>query len=293
MVGRRIGGILPKMGKMGRIMAWTLLLLAGGIAYLFLRGPDLPNEFRRMLAKELASDAARPHPVVTEESLVGLPAPVQRYIRMSGAVGKPRPASLTVTYDAQMFSKPGAAAMTGVAVQYDRFDPPKRLFYMPSRMMGLPVKVLHDYDGTAATMRVRLAGLVSVVDSKGEAFSRVETVTLLNDLCLFAPGWLTDPRLTWTALDDQSAAVTFHNGPFVVSARLFFNTAGELVNFTSNDRGAVEANGVARLLPWSTPVRDYKDFGGQRVLTYGEAIWTEPTGDFAYGKFTVTGFETH
>jgi hypothetical protein len=280
------------MGKMGRIMGLAFLLLLTGLVWLFLRGPDLTKQFERMLAEEVASDVRRPHPLVTEASIAGLPAPVQRYIRMSGALGKPRPASLTVTYDAQMYAKPGADAMTGVAVQYDRFDPPKRLFYMPSHMMGLPVKVLHDYDGIAATMRVRLAGLVSVVDAGGPTFSRLETVTLLNDLCLFAPGWLSDPRLTWTALDDQSAAVTFRNGPHVVSATLFFNAAGELTDFTSSDRGEVQKDGTPKLAPWSTPARDYKDMGGQRVLTYGEAIWIRPTGNFTYGKFTVTGFET-
>jgi len=214
---------------------------------------------------------------------------VQRYIRLSGAVGLPRPASLTVTYAAQMFSKPGAAPMTGTAVQYDRFDPPKRLFYMPSHMMGLPVKVLHDYDGTAATMRVRLAGLYTVVDAKGPDFTRAETVTLLNDLCLFAPGWLTDPRLIWTAIDDLSAAITFTNGPFTVSARLMFNAAGELINFTSNDRAEMGTDGNLTTRPWSTPISRYQTLSGQTLLGYGEAIWHDPAGDFTYGKFTVTG----
>ena len=149
-----------------------------------------------MLAAETASDAARPHSIVTEASIATLPAPVQRYIRLSGAMGKPRPASLTVTYDAQMFQKPGAVAMTGVATQHDLFDPPRRLFCLPTRMFGLPVKVLHNYDGIAATLRVRLASLFGVVDTGGVNFSRTQTVTLLNHLCLFAPGWHSDPRLT-------------------------------------------------------------------------------------------------
>lgn len=277
-------------------MVWAIGLLVCGLAVVILvvlRGPDLTADFRRMLAAETASDAARPHPVVTEASIASLPAPVQRYIRLSGAIGKPRPASLTVTYDAQMFAKPGAAAMTGVAVQYDRFDPPKRLFFMASHMYGLPVKVLHDYEGTAATMRVRLAGLVNVVDAKGEAFSRAETVTLLNDLCLFAPGWLADPRLTWTALDDLSAHVIFRSGPHTVTATLIFNDAGELVNFTSSDRGAMDSKGQITLKPWSTPVSAYQILGGQRLLTHGEAIWNDSKGNFTYGKFTVTGFKTH
>jgi hypothetical protein len=273
-------------------MFWILTFAAvlAVLAVVIRRGPDLAADFERMLKQEGEFDALRPHPLVTEDSIAALPAPVQRYVRLSGAIGKPRVASILVTYDAEMFSKPGAAPMKGVARQYDRFDPPKRLFFLPTRMMGLPVRVLHDYEGSAATMKVRLAGLVNIVNAGGAAFSRVETVTLLNDLCLFAPSWLADPRLTWTAIDDLSAGVTFRNGPHEVSATLHFNAAGELVNFKSADRGAVQGRGRVKLVPWSTPLRDYRDFGGQRSFSQGEAIWHYPQGDFTYGKFAVTGF---
>jgi hypothetical protein len=80
----------------------------------------------------------------------------------------------------------------------------------------------------------------------------------------------------------------FCNGPHEVSATLHFNAAGELVDFKSTDRGALQRDDSAKLAPWSTPVRDYRDFGGQRMLSYGEAIWHYPKGDFTYGKFTVT-----
>ncbi len=272
---------------MGWFLAGLAVLIVAAIA-VALRGPDLTANFNRMLAQEVASDAARARPLVTEASIASLPPPVRRYVRQSGSIGKPRPASVTVTYDAQMFSKPGAAAMTGVAVQYDRFDPPKRLFYLPTRMAGLPVRVLHDYDGIAATMTVRLAALYNVVDASGPEFSRVETVTLLNDLCIFAPSWLADSRLTWHPIDDLSAGVTFRNGPHSARAVLHFNAADELVNFTSLDRGAVQADGTTKTVPWSTPLRDYRDFHGYRFASYGEAIWSEATGDFTYGKFTIT-----
>ncbi len=272
-------------------MLWVLAVLAVGSAILSAVawfGPDLPGDFRHMLAAEVASDKAGPRPILTEADIAALPAWVLRYVRHSGAIGKPRVASITVTYDAQMFSNPGAAAMTGIAMQYDRFDPPKRLFFLPTQMFGLPVKVLHDYDDIAATMKVRLAGLYNVVDAGGTDFSRIETLTLLNDLCIFAPSWLSDPRLTWQALDDHSAKVTFRNGPFSVGATLYINDAGELVNFTSQDRAALASDGSARPLPWSTPLRSYRDFHGMNIASCGEAIWSQPGGDFAYGKFTIT-----
>ena len=62
-------------------------------------------------------------------------------------------------------------------------------------MFGLPVRALHVYRAEAATFQVRVASLVNMVDQSGEGISRAETVTVLNDLCFFAPGALVDPRL--------------------------------------------------------------------------------------------------
>jgi hypothetical protein len=191
-----------------------------------------------------------------------------------------------------MFSKPGEPGMTGPARQYDRFDPPKRLFFMSSKMKGLPVQVLHDYRGTEATMRVRLASLFNVVDAKGAELSRTETVTILNDLAFFAPSWLADPRLQWRSVDDTSVFVTFTNGPYSVTATLVFNLAGELVNFISEDRGAMQDDGTLRITRWSTPMHSYKDLDGRRYATEGEAIWHYPEGDFTYGHFRLLNLTT-
>jgi hypothetical protein len=219
----------------------AVLVLVGAVLWpLARRGPNLAVEYQRQLQSEIASDASRAWPLVTEESIAHLPAPVQRYLRMSGSIGKPRVANVHLTFDMEMFQKPGQAGMPGPAEQYDRFDPPKRLFFMQTRMYGLPVAVLHDYEGTKASMRVRLASLFNVVDLSGrEDLARTETVTLLNDLCFSAPSWLTDDRLTWRAIDDRGAEVAFTNGPHTIRATLVFNAANELVDFVSEDRGAL------------------------------------------------------
>lgn len=61
---------------------------------------------------------------------------------------------------------------------------------MTTRMKGLPVAVLHDFSRGGATMKVRLAGLLNVVDLGGPDLTRTETVTILNDLAFFAPSHL-------------------------------------------------------------------------------------------------------
>jgi hypothetical protein len=271
-----------------------IFLVFAGLALWLLakKGLDLAAEYRYQLQAEMSSDVLRPRPVVTEESIDRLPGPVQRYMRMNGSVGKPRIASFQLKFDAQMFLKPGGSAMPGPAKQYDRFDPPKRMFFMQTRMYGLPVAVLHDYERTSARMRVRLASLFDVVNACGDELSKTETVTLLNDLCLYAPSWLADERLTWSAIDDQSAAVSFVNGPYTVSAKLLFNAAGELVNFVSNDRGAMQGDGTLRQLRWSTPIRKYCEYGGRRFASEGDAVWHYPEGEFVYGKFKLTDIQS-
>ncbi len=240
--------------------------------------------------QERQSERARPRPeqpVLTEASIASFPEPVQRYLRVTGNVGKPRVAAVLVKFDTELFNAPGRAGMRGPSDQYDRFDIPKRLFFMTTRMYGLPVAVLHDYDGTRASMRVRIASLFNMVDLHSEVLAKAETVTILNDLCAFAPSWFTDNRLSWQPLDDHHAGVTFQNGPYRVSATLEFSEQGELVDFVSDDRAALQQDGSLRQARWSTPLRDYKQFNGRQVPGFGKAIWHYPEGDFTYGRFTV------
>lgn len=264
-----------------------VIMLTAAVAAVFAaRRGSLVTVYDRERASE-ASRARVEQPVITEASIATLPAPVQRYMRITGNVGTPRVAAVLVQFDTELFSAPGQAGMRGPADQYDRFDKPKRLFFMTTRMYGLPVAVLHDYAGARASMRVKITSLITMVDLQSEALAKAETVTILNDLCAYAPSWFTDARLTWRAIDDLHAGVTFVNGPYRVSATLEFNAQGELVNFVSEDRAALQNDGTLRQSRWSTPLGDYKNFGGRRVPGYGEAIWHYPEGDFTYGRFSV------
>lgn len=250
---------------------------------------DLEAEFQREKTKTLAVNSGS-LPMLTEADIALLPAPVQRYLRTSGCLGKPRPIAVHVVFDAIMMRKPGDAGMTGIAEQIDRFDTPKRLFFMRSRMFGLPVKVLHNYEGHDASMVVRIASLFNVVDLHSDELARTETVTLLNDMAFFAPAWLVDPRLSWRAMNDQQAYVTFTNGPHKISATLWFGDNGDLINFTSDDRGALQPDGKLKYLRWSTPMRAYREIDGQRVASDGDAIWRYPEGEFVYGRMKLKSY---
>ena len=260
--------------------AAALLLCIGGCA-------SVETDFLARVKKELVVQSLQPVRLLTHADLAHLPAPVEHYIVYTGAVGKEIPQNMRIVFDANMTRKPGASPMNARSVQYNFLDNPARLFFMKASEFLVPFRVLHAYADRRATMQVRVAGLFNAVDLSGEELSRAETVTILNDLCAFAPACLIRDNCAWEEVDAHSARVFFTNGPYTVSALLEFNDAGELVNFVSDDRSALQDDGTLKRLRWWTPLRDYRDFNGRKIATRGDAIYGYPEGPFCYGSFTL------
>jgi hypothetical protein len=243
--------------------------------------------FAGKVKDEFIKQPPGPDEILTEKDIRHLPLPVRKYIEYSGAVGKSKPQNVQITFDAKMVSKPGAAPIKATSEQYNFFGDFTRLFLMKASKLLVPFNALHIYKNQEATFKVRVASLFDIVDVSGDELTTAETVTLLNDMCIFVPGNLSDKRLSWKEIDSLSCAVTIENGKYKVSAILYFNEKGELINFVSDDRSALQDDGTLKKARWSTPVGDYKEIDGRRIPTYGETIWNYPEGDFTYGTFTL------
>lgn len=243
--------------------------------------------FKKKKSEEFDSQPLKAESLLSEPEIAHLPACVKKYLAYTGAIGKSKPQNVFIEFDAEMYRKTGDKAMKSHSVQYNFFGNYSRLFLMKASKMGIPFRALHIYKNKQARFHVKVAELLKVVDISGDELSQAETVTLLNDMCIFAPGSLIDNRLTWSELDSLTAKVTLTNGKYIVSAIVHFNEAGELVNFISDDRSALQDDGTLKLVRWSTPVSDYQEFKGKRIPTFGKTIWHYPGGDFIYGVFRL------
>ena len=236
---------------------------------------------------EFASQPIWYEEILIESDIAHLPDPVRKYIIYSGAIGKSKPQNVRIAFEAEMFRKPGAKPMKAISEQYNFYGDYARLFLMTASKLLIPFHALHIYRNKEATFKVRVANIFNVVDIKGEELTTAETVTLLNDMCIFVPGNLYDKRLSWKEIDSLSSEVTIENGKFTVSAILYFNEKGELINFVSDDRYALQDDGTMKRAKWSTPVSDYKESDERRIPTRGATIWNYPDGDFTYGTFRL------
>lgn len=239
--------------------------------------------YRQDVVASLAQVGVPSSGLITESDLAHLPQPVQRYLRYVGVVGKPKVVHYKAVFKGKMRDK-GKDWFPFVSEQHNFTGVPTRLFYMKAQMFGVTVPGYHRYLDADARMDIRLFGLVQVAGTKGPEMGRAETVTLLNDMCLMAPATLIDNRLQWKAIDGQSAKAFFTVNGIKISAVLYFNEQGQLVNFVSDDRYAVADMKQYR---FSTPVKDYRNFNGYNLPAYGEAIWHYPEEAFTYGIFNL------
>lgn len=257
-----------------------LVITAAALSYTTLR---FEKAWQADVRRHLARTNSKVPMLVTEEDLLHLPAPVQRYLHYSGVVGKARPLNMYVRLKGKMRSKT-QDWFSFSSEQYNFFDEPARLFFMKATLFGLTVPGYHRCENGKATMAIRLFGLIPVLEVAGTDMSKGETVTLFNDMCLLAPSSLLDERIRWEQLNDQAVKAEFSKGNIVVSAVLYFSTEGRLINFTSNDRFEVHTQ---QYLPFSTPVTAYQTREGRQVLLHAEAVWHYGKEAFTYGQFEL------
>jgi hypothetical protein len=269
-------------------LANVVLLVAVAYGW-FTEGPP---SFRAQFDRDVSAGLARPMeaPLVSEADLAPLPDPVQRYLRATGVVGRPRVRNYRLHFRGRIRSAPDARWMPFEAEQQSFADERARFFLMRARMFGLPVEAFHRLIDGRATMQVKIAGTVPIVDASGDAMDRSETVTLFNDMCFLAPGTLLDPAIGWETVDAHKVRAQFTNGAHTISATMLFGDDGLAINFLSDDRSRASPDGkVFTRHRFSTPVREYRDFGPARLPTHGEARWLLPEGEFTYGEFEIRG----
>lgn len=223
-----------------------------------------------------------------QSDLERLPKCVQRYLQRTNAVGAPLTSTFAVDFGGEMKVKIDGPWLPIKARQFTNVSKRVRLFYIEAKMFGIPLRGLHVYINGTATMKIKLAGLITVADASGPIMDKSETVTFFNDMCLIAPETLIDPTITWAEIDDRTVDAVFSVNSNTITARLFFNDDGDLVNFISDDRSMSADGKTHTQAPWSTPVGQYAVLNGRRLPTYGEASWDLPSGPTTYARFIVS-----
>ncbi len=275
--------IFWKDAKFGTIA--NVIILA--VAIVAFSSWKFESGFRKDVAEGIKRTALIDEKLLTASDIQHLPVPLQNYLKYAGVLNKPKVKNFRVKFEAEMRGR-DQDWFPLTAEQYNFYDSYERLFFMKAKVKGLPAQGYHLYKEGMSSMNVKLFSLFPVVKVSGPEMFKAETVTVFNDMCFLAPATLIDPDIKWEEIDDRTVNATFTNKAVSISATLYFNDEGQLVNFVSDDRYDVNEMKQYR---FSTPLKEYQEINGYRLASYGEAIWHYPEGEFVYGKFTLKEIE--
>jgi uncharacterized protein DUF6544 len=261
-------------------LANIIILVVAIIGY---AGWSFEKTFKEDVNLRLERTSVIDENILKEKDLFHLPAPVKSYLRYVGVVNKPQVKNALFIFEGEMRGK-NRDWFKFTSEQYNFFDEPERLFFMKAKISGLPTYGYHAYKNREAKMQIKLLSLFPIANILSEELFRAETVTVFNDMCLLAPATLIDDRIKWKPINNTSVKAVFTNQGISISATLYFNEKGQLINFISDDRFDVSDKKQYR---FSTPVTNYQKVNGYNLCSYGEAIRHYPEGKFVYGKFYI------
>lgn len=217
---------------------------------------------------------------VTTDMLQHLPAPVQRYLTYTGVVGQPWIDTVRVQYAGKFRLGADKPWMGITATQFYTTDPPGFLWKARFKLAGLPLFMGRDtYKNGHGHMYGKLAGLFTLFDARGDKMDQGTMLRYLQEMTWFPIAFLGD-NISWQAVDDHCAVVTFHDADRSVSARVFFDDSGRLINFVAQRYR--ETDGSYSLDTWTTPLTAYGPRAGLNLPVRGLGVWRLESGDLPY-----------
>lgn len=227
--------------------------------------------------------------IVSEDNLVGLPAPVRRYLTYVGIIGKCWIETVRIKYSGKFRTGANKSWMPVTVTQIYTTNPPGFLWKAQFKIAKIPLLFGTDvYKAGHSHMHGKLAGLFTVVDGCGDEVDQGTMVRYLQEMTWFPTAYL-GKNITWQAVDDHAADITLHDNGKSVTGRMYFDDAGRLLTFTAQRYGAF--NGRYSINTWTTPTTAYGVFCGLHLPVVGMGVWQLTTGDLPYVDIRLTSVE--
>ncbi len=268
-----------KAGTIANVMVAVVVVFAAS-SVAFFRHAD--NETVSILHQPV-----KPHVLVTKDMLTHLPEPVQRWLNASGVVGKDMVHKAYLTQEGEMCIKPDGKWMPAKAEQFFNIDNPSFIWTVKVQMMpGITMTGRDKLQHAQGNMLIKLHGLFSIVDAKGEYIDQGTMLRYLGEICWF-PSAALQPYISWKQIDENSAEATLSYEGKSVSAVFAFDAQGRLV--ATKAKRYMTLNGKSTLEEWVIPCTEWQVLHGITIPVAGSATWKLKSGDYEYYRWRITG----
>ena len=211
-----------------------------------------------------------------------LPSPVQKYFNFALAENQPYVNSMRLKHGGMFRLSPEKDWMEISGEQHFTVDPPGFVWEGKTKMF----KARDSYVNGHGNLSVYLFGLVRIVKKEGATVNQAELLRWLGESVWMPTNLLPNEKKQWTAIDDNSAKITFSVNGIAIYYIISFNDSGQITRLET-ERYMDENH----LVKWIGKVSDYREVNGMMIPTKIEASWLLEEGEYTYARFHVTKFE--
>lgn len=279
------------------IVIVVLLIIVASIAVFFnITYSKTRTEFSELIGGLLTgtpNESTNESSVFTEEDIVDLPLPVQKYFKYCGYIGTPKMSFMKAVYeDVDFIFGKDKPTIKIDYTQYNFINGLNRIAYIDSSMYGIPFEGLDSYIAGHGSMKGVLAKLFTLFNHTGQTMDKACLVTYLSE-CLIIPNAALQDYVVWEKIDDLHAKATISYYGISASGIFTFNENGEMLSFTTDDRENTAIDGTTEKVKWSAVCSEYAEVNGIKRPTVLRAIWHYDDGDLVYfdGKDVVIEFD--
>ncbi|MDC6390725.1 hypothetical protein PP182_18710 [Maribacter sp. PR1] len=224
--------------------------------------------------------------VVTEASIDGLPAIVQKWLIHSGVVGKKPISNVHVVQELQLKLKRDQKTWNdGSAEQYFTVHPPAFVWNINTEMnSALSVVGRDKFVNGQGAMTIKLLSLITVANAnKSEKVNQATLQRFLAEMVWFPTASLSN-YITWEPVDENSAKATMEVNGTKGHGIFHFDDTGNFLKFTAN-RYKDEKDEAPTL--WTVSALKTEEINGIKIPVELQADWQLDDGKWTWLKLTI------
>lgn len=275
------------MIKRGRkIMLWVLVVILifilGIIIWFNIPYSPLKSNFKKQINSQMEKleKMEIQQGVFTLEDISKLPLPVQKYFNYCGYIGKPKMYNMKAYYKDVDF----VLSEKKLKIDYTHYNfvnEPERVALINTSMLGIPFEGIDAFQNGEGSMKGVIGKTLTLFNEKGAAMDKASLADCLAE-SLLMPNLALQDYIKWEEIDETKAKATISYYGKSASGIFLFDSNGEMISFTTDDREYNDGNGKKQKAKWSALCGDYKDVDGIKYPTTLKGVWHLDTGDLVY-----------
>jgi hypothetical protein len=244
--------MLVVLGVIGLVI--SLVIIYFNVPYSRLKG-----NFKDYLAKSEENTNAKTQ--AGKYTFNDLPRCVQKFYSYTGLTDKA--GSKHVSFDFKDADFVNVDVKKKLKIDYSEHifaDVPARFAFIDSSLYGIPFQGLDSFINGKGGMKGVIAKNITLFNQRGEDMDKAALVTWLAET-IFMPSQLLSGQIEIKEPDKNTASVSITYDNLTVGGTYKFKDNGELIEFTTDDRGMVSMDGRIEHKKWSVLFEDYMNKG--------------------------------